>query len=142
MFDFHHRFATNLETGKPIHRFPTPVTSKTEAILAPEGKTLLVVTRGREATLWDLKSGEAVQTFSPLPPDTEKIWFNDDGTRFFSRHQGGRAVFMWDVPSGEVEAEYYLLGDGDKWLTVYPRTGTAVGATEYLHKISREGRER
>ena len=131
----------DLETGKPIHRFPTPINSKTEAILAPEGEKLLVVTRGREATLWDLNSGEAVQTFSPLPPDTEKVWFGDDGTRFFSRHQGGRAVFMWDVPSGEVEAEYYLLGDGDKWLTVHPRTGTAVGATEYLHKISRKAEQ-
>lgn len=132
----------DLETGRPIHRFATPIESKTEAILAPDGETLLVVTRGREAKLWDLKTGEAVQTFSPLPRDTEKLWFGDDGTRLFSRHQEGQAVFMWDVPSGEVEAEYYLLGDADKWLTVYPRTGTAVGATEYLHEISHAEGER
>ena len=90
----------DLDTGKPIHRFATPAKSKTETILAPGGETLLVVARGREATLWDLETGKEIRTFSPLPPDTEKVWFNDDGTRLFSRHQAGQAVFMWDVPLG------------------------------------------
>ncbi len=126
----------DVEAGQPVHRFPTPSGRRTAAILEDGGKRLLSVSPGANAILWDMATGEKLQTFDAMPADVAsplgEVRLSGDGARVFARCRAGQAVIAWDVATGRIGARFYLVDGGGGWLTVYPETGRFVGATEYV----------
>jgi WD40 repeat protein len=140
--------------GRLIHRLQTSGARCTAALVGREPNTLLTVSPGGDAVLWDLKSGQRRRVFGGVPADVfpthQEVWFNADGRRLFARHRAGQAVVAWDVSTGRIRERYYLVNDGDDLLVELPLTRQFLGSpgaqtkvitvgTNHRDKMSRTG---
>ncbi len=126
----------NPETATPLQRLPFPHSQRPSAHLRPGAAELLTVSPGNVAILWDIDSGAKRQTFHGVPAAVTGslgyVGFSGDGQRIVARHRGGELAVVWDVDTGEMVRRYYLLGEGQAWLTELPATGQFSGATEFV----------
>ncbi len=121
------------ETATPLQRLPFPHSQRPSAQLRPGAAELLTVSPGEVAILWDIDSGAKRQTFHGIPAGVlGYVGFSGDGQRIVARHRGGELAVVWDVDTGEMVRRYYLLGEGQAWLTELPATGRFLGATEFV----------
>ena len=97
---------------------------------------MLTVSPGEVAILWDIDSGAKRQTFHGVPAGVTGllncVGFSGDGQRIVARHRGGELAVVWDADTGAMVRRYYLLGEGQDWLTELPATGQFFGATELV----------
>ncbi|MCU0978337.1 MAG: hypothetical protein MUF25_04125 [Pirellulaceae bacterium] len=111
----------------------------TAALVGREPNTLLTVSPGGDAGLWDLGSGQRRMVFGGVPADVfpahQEIWFSADGRRLFARHRAGQAVVAWDVGTGRIRERYYLVNDGDDLLVELPLTGEFLGSPSAQTKV-------
>ena len=124
------------EMATPLQRLPFPHSQRPSAQLRPGAAELLTVSPGNVAILWDIDSGAKRQTFHGVPAAVTGLFgyvgFSGDGQRIVARHRGGELAVVWDVDTGEIVRRYYLLDEGQAWLTELPATGQFSGATEFV----------
>lgn len=124
----------DLETAKPLQRFPFP-RGQPRVLLRPGNAQLLTVSRG-DAILWDIDTGAKRQTFYDVPAGVGRapnaIEFSGDGQFIVAHHRRGELAVVWDVNSGEIVRRCYLLDEGQNWLTELPATGQFFGATDLV----------
>jgi WD40 repeat protein len=125
--------------GRLIHRLRTSGPRCTAALVGREPNTLLTVSPGGDAVLWDLESGQRRMVFGGVPADVfpahREVWFSADGRRLFARHRAGQAVVAWDVGTGRIVRRYYLVNDGDDLLVEVPCTGKFLGSPSARTKV-------
>jgi DNA-binding MarR family transcriptional regulator len=125
--------------GRLIHRLQTAGARCTAAIVGREPNTLLTVSPGGAAVLWDLETGQRRMVFGGVPADVfparEEVWFSADGRRLFARHRAGQAIVAWDVGTGRIGRRYYLVNDGDDLLVELPLTGQFLGSPNAKTKV-------
>lgn len=125
--------------GRLIHRLQTIGARCTAALVGREPDTLLTVSPGGDAVLWDLESGQRRMVFGGVPADVfsthREVWFSADGRRLFARHRAGQAVVAWDVSTGQIRERYYLVNDGDDLLVELPLTGQFLGSPGAQTKV-------
>lgn len=125
--------------GRLIQRLPTSGPRCTAALVGRDPDTLLTVSPGGDAVLWDLETGQRRMVFGGVPADVfpahREVWFSADGRRLFARHRAGQAVVAWDVGTGRIGRRYYLVNDGDDLLVEVPRTGEFLGSPSARTKV-------
>ncbi len=125
--------------GRLIQRLQTTGARCTAALVGREPNTLLTVSPGGDAVLWDLETGQRRMVFGGVPADAfpahQEVWFSADGRRLFSRHRAGQAVVAWGVSTGRIGERYYLVNDGDDLLVELPLTGQFLGSPSARTKV-------
>ncbi len=91
-----------LATGKLLRCFCGHYEENRAVALSPDGKTV-VVGQGSVLYFYKLASGREVRRWKSPSGDTDGLAFSPDGKTLASGH-GGRAVLLWDVPAGKVQA--------------------------------------
>jgi WD40 repeat protein len=125
--------------GRLIHRLQTTGPRCTAVLVGREPNTLLTVSPGGGAVLWDLGSGQRRMVFGGVPADVfpahQEVWFSADGRRLLARHRAGQAVVAWDVSTGRIRERYYLVNDGDDLLVELPLAGQFLGSPSAQTKV-------
>jgi WD40 repeat protein len=79
---------------------------------SPDGKLLATCSYDRLIKLWDVASGELVQTLKDHSDAVYGVAFNSDG-QLLASAAADRAVKVWDVATGK---RLYTLGDSTDWV--------------------------
>jgi len=129
----------DVASGKPIHHLRAPDATRTSVIVGHEPNTLLTVSPGKNAILWDVESGQQRMVYDGMPTDIaaqiNHVRFSGDGQHIFARHRAGQAVIAWDVNTGQVSQRLWLLNDGDDLLTELPQTGQFRGSPNAMKRV-------
>ena len=126
-------------TGEPTHRLSTRPRSRTSVILGNRPNTLLTVTPGGSASLWDLESGEKLVSYRGVPQDITTarnyIRFSKNGERLLLRHRAGQAIICWDARTGKQVERWFLVNHGNDVLIENSITGEYVGSPAALRAV-------
>jgi WD40 repeat protein len=87
-------------------------------VFSPDGKQALSGGGDANSRLWDIETGQLVQTFSGHTTTVVSAAFSGDGRRVFSGSLDG-TTRVWDPKSGELLATM-IERDGGEWLAVTP----------------------
>ena len=84
---------------------------------SPDGRLLLTGgtaggKEGVDAILWDSKTGEEVQRLSSHTADLNYVAFSPDSTKVVTAADDQEGSFVWDIASGDVQAEIPLSVEG------------------------------
>lgn len=119
----------DVASGMPLQSFREPGPSTLEAIVAPDEKSLLTISPGCGATVWDMTTGERLQNF-PKYRDANGdlsagIWtadthFTEDGQHLVIRSHQGRGLHLMNIETGQRLWSFFLLGDGREAVTILP----------------------
>ncbi len=74
-----------------------------------DGQLRISSSWGRDIRLWDVTSGEVIQTFTGHERNVQDIVFSDDGQTLISVSDDN-TIRVWDVPSGEERLKIELEG--------------------------------
>ncbi|QEH32544.1 WD domain, G-beta repeat [Aquisphaera giovannonii] len=92
-------------TGRPM-TYPkiAPGAQVRDFALGPDGQSLLVGTMGRNASLWEVRSGRLIREFGPHPGPVYAVAFSPDG-RYISTGSNDGAVRFWEAASGRAAGD-------------------------------------
>ena len=135
-----------IESGRPLHVFRENGARRLEAVISPDGQSLLTAVPNDGATLWDLATGEKVRAFPRIPilagGRSAVFWnrelqFSQDGQRIISRTHHGRGIHQVCVQTGRLIGGFYLLGDDDA--VAYTPDGHITSTSPELVRYRRPG---
>ncbi len=93
----------DVESGKLRHEIRPPVGYGSRVCIAPDGRTLAVVSfsAGQDAILlYDLESAKEAIVLRPRDEGTRLLEFSPDGTKLFTGFDRGSGI-IWDVRRGQ-----------------------------------------
>ncbi|TWU36156.1 WD40 repeat domain-containing protein [Novipirellula artificiosorum] len=113
----------DLKSGQPLHWMLAstangPLLPTTLAIFGTQPNTLLTVTPGHDAILWDLVSGEQISVVGTMPkdinPNADSVWLGRDDRQLFVRQRRGQAIIEWEMTTGTIVKRYFLVNEGQQ----------------------------
>jgi WD40 repeat protein len=126
----------DLASAAPLRVFPEESSPDLRAVLSADDRSLLTISPGYGATVWNLATGEQIQTFrqNRVSEDdvSESIWtrnarFTQDGQHVVVASHRRRAVHLMSVETGQRLWSFYLMSDGNQAVSITP--GGPIHAT-------------
>lgn len=109
----------------------------------PMGKQLLSGSADGRLFLWDVASGEIIQTFAGHSAFIHQLAFSPDGKSFLSASDD-KQVILWDVASGEARITYTSPSDAVTAVAFSPdghHFAAGVGTTRYVVDFDHTNRD-
>jgi len=98
----------NLETREVVRQFTTPDVNW-DLDFSPDGKLLLVGTRGSVASLFEVETGKLIRTFNDLPGGTYALSFSRDGKYVFTADN--TLTKQWNTSTGALIRTFTVKGE-------------------------------
>jgi WD40 repeat protein len=111
-------------------------------VISPDGQHVVSASGDGTLIIWDLASGEALQTLSMHPNIAYRLDISPDGQHLVSGSEDG-SLIIWDLASGQAVATYsgeWSIGDYVFTPTGEIVAGDAGGKLHFLKLVQPEGK--
>ena len=97
------------QKGNLLHHYVADQHKYTHALLSPDKSKLLVVTPGKQGTLWDVDTGKQELQFAGL---RGSVQFANGQQQLIEHCRSRQLVKVWDVQTGQIVREIHASGMG------------------------------